>query len=449
MRVHYGLIVDHQVECTRSHRAERSYQDVLRHAGHGVQLSIGGRPEEDVDRLLERSLVYRTCLVSINAVASDGHHGSSGGHRVDEGREMAIVDVAPVELDDSAHLLEQGIPARLDAQHAYDLENVVAHRPGVVDIDVRHDLHEVDALCVQHPFLACLEGSLLLVVVGDLGLPQENLANVFDSLKLDERQEAGLDLLDEGELLVLLHVVIKLCGHALHARVVDHPDAENEFLGIVIVVDAVQLRTKVFHDDVRHVGQEELLVDHHVPGELDAQEPRAEDVGVDLAFVQVEVALHPVLVVLDHGRLRVRVVVDLCGVHDPTEVAVLEGALDRLRRLLSLGWHSYQVHRQRRRPDVLRHIDDLREARHSQRDILRRYSSKMERIQRHLRRRFPDALRGNRSHCLTRGCQRRHEALLDFAYDLLEGPRVELVLGKHALGREGGAHEGNEQQGSV
>ena len=128
---------------------------------------------------------------------------------------MAIIDVAPVKLDHPAHFLEQSIPARLNAQHAYDLENIVAHRPGVIDIDMGHDLHEVDAFCVEHPFLVRLEGSLLWVVVRDLGLSQEYLANIFDPLKLDEGQEAGFHLLHEGELLVLLHVLVELGIHAL------------------------------------------------------------------------------------------------------------------------------------------------------------------------------------------------------------------------------------------
>ena len=86
---------------------------------------------------------------------------------------------------------------------------------------------------------------------------------------------------------------------------------------------------------------------------------------------------------VDHGRAHVRVVEDLDrGGHGP-ERDVAERRLDRLGRVLVPARLALEVDVRDRRLQVSRHVDDLLETRHAERDVLGRHTSKMKRVERH------------------------------------------------------------------
>ena len=105
----------------------------------------GGPPEQDVDGLLKAALTQGPILVAVDAVAGDGHEVAAAGHAVNQGGQVAVVDVAAVKLDDVADLLHQGLARGLDAQHVQDVDQVVAGRPREVHVRLAHHLQTPQA----------------------------------------------------------------------------------------------------------------------------------------------------------------------------------------------------------------------------------------------------------------------------------------------------------------
>ena len=65
-------------------------------------LGVGGGLHQNVDGLLEGATHERARLDAVDAVPRDGEDVAAVGHHVAEHGEVAVVDVAAVELDHGA-----------------------------------------------------------------------------------------------------------------------------------------------------------------------------------------------------------------------------------------------------------------------------------------------------------------------------------------------------------
>ena len=109
------LHVKHQVEAAGADLGQLSEHDVLGDALHRIDFAVTGSLEQNVYGLLEGALHETAHLLTIDAVARDGHEIAFRGHHVAEKCQMAVVDVGAVERDDAVHLFLDGLAARLDA----------------------------------------------------------------------------------------------------------------------------------------------------------------------------------------------------------------------------------------------------------------------------------------------------------------------------------------------
>ena len=124
----------------------------------------------------------------------------------------------------------------------------------------------------------------------------------------------------------------------------------------------------------------QLFVHHQLAVENNPQHPWRDAVQIHLLVGQLVVLLNPLLVLI-HDRLGdLRIVVNLRHRRHLLQRRKFKVALHVFRRLFRLAPRFLQVHRQTRRPDALRNVDNLRQARHSERHVLRRYTSKVERV---------------------------------------------------------------------
>ena len=80
----------------------------------------------------------------------DRHQVPTVRHHLDEDREVAVVDVRAVELDDASEFLQKRVSHRLDAQDLDHLDEVVRRRPREVHVLLVHHLQQVHALRVEH-----------------------------------------------------------------------------------------------------------------------------------------------------------------------------------------------------------------------------------------------------------------------------------------------------------
>jgi hypothetical protein len=121
--------------------------------------------------------------------------------------------------------------------------------------------------------------------------------------------------------------------------------------------------------------------------------------ALDLLIRNGEEGLDEDLVLQDDGRQRIGVVPDLDGGSDSPKSCVRElllygfgrGCINVLAKLL------IEVYGERRRLDVRRHVDDLLQTWHTKRDVVRRHTSTMEGVERHLRGQLSDRLRSKRT----------------------------------------------------
>ena len=242
----------------------------------------------------------------------------------------------------------------------------------MVDPLVREHVHQVHPLRVQHPLRG--GGETALVRRHHLlGLPQSDLADVRHTLQLELAQHRLLDALQEDVIIreVTAVALLLVAPFTVDRFVVHDADAQDQLLGVVVRKNTRQILPELLVDAVGHIDHGEILVDHHLAVEFDAQEPGAHPGGVDILVRHVKVGMHEVRILLDQSSRRVGVVVDLGGPRHVVQRRVLERALHLLRRLLVLRGGPGEVHREAGRLDVLGDVDDLHEPGHSQRDILR------------------------------------------------------------------------------
>eukprot|EP00958_Prasinococcus_capsulatus_P026051 scaffold4543_cov350-Prasinococcus_capsulatus_cf.AAC.1 len=320
---------------------------------------------------------------------------------------------------------------------------MVGHGACVVDVLVAHHHQKVDALRVQHPLGVAAVALGPLAVLDALRLPDKHLGDVRDTPQGHHRQHVAGHLLQE-------HVVLRVAYDvALGRLVVEDAQAQDELLRVVIGEDHVKVVLVLLVDLLGHLRHAQLLVDHHLAVQLDAQQPGADALGVDVLVGHLEVGAHRLLVLPDEGGLGVGVVPDLDGLRHRAQGGVLELHLRVLGRLAVLRAVLAQGHGEGGRADLLGDVDDLLEARHAQGDVLGGDARVVECVEGHLRGGLADGLRRHAPDHLPRVDHRLLEALLDLAQQPVEGGLAQAVLAAQALGAQHAAHQALEQQRGV
>lgn len=176
------------------------------------------------------------------------------------------------------------------------------------------------------------------------------------------------------------------------------------------------------------------------------QQPLADSaIYVILKFFDFAINLKQLLIVLNDGLGRFWIVVDSPITHEVRQVGVLNLVTDArciLKVELELG---DEEDLERRGLDGLGHIDNLLQARHTERNIHRRDTSTMESVQGHLSGGLAHGLSTDATHHLTGMDYCALEYFLDCADELIERSLVEALLTDDLFGAEVAAKENLEQ----
>jgi len=417
------VIVEQELKGASADRRELAQHDVLAHARHPVRLSKDGGAEQDVHRLLKGAAHERAGVIAVDPMAGDGHEEAAVRHDVGEDGQVAVVHVRAVKLNHTTHLAEKLVAGRLHAQHLNHLRNVVAHGASEVHVGMAQNLSQVDALRVQDPLRDL--GVAALAAHDLVSLSDEHLFDHLDPLQLQLRQHVGLNLPHK-------HVLLALILHALLRGVVHDPDAQDLLGRVIVAEDAVKVILKFSVHTLCHLAQQQPLVHHHLTVCLDAQQPGAHALRVEVIVRHLEVGLHRLAVLLDDAVLGIGVVVNFRGRRHRGERGVFQRALHALG-VVAVSSILAEKDGQGRRFDVLCDVDDLRQTRDAQSDVLATHTSKMEGVQRHLRGGLPDGLRCQRANHLAGVRHRLQELGLDLTQHPVKGLLCQAVLAQHAL----------------
>eukprot|EP00982_Pelagococcus_subviridis_P006180 30000-Pelagococcus_subviridis.AAC.2 len=427
----------------RPERAELPEHDVLGETGHAIALRERGGFHQDVHRLLEGAAHERPGLHAVDPVPGDRHQVPTVRHHLDEDREVAVVDVRAVELDDASEFLQKRVSHRLDAQDLDHLDEVVRRRPREVHVLVVHHLEEVHALGVEHPLRFLRVRLRLRVQAHRVRLADEDFFDIRNPAQRERVEQLRFQTLQEDLVLGLARALL-LLELAVHDA-----DPHDELLAVVVVEDARQVVLEVFVDALRDVRHEQLLINHHLAVELDPQHPRRHPRRVHLLVRHLVVRANELLVLLDDRVRGVRVVVNLAHRGDAVKRRVLQARLHVFRHRAVAREVLTQRHRERRRLDLLRDVDDLLQTRDAEGHVLRGYTGEVERVEGHLRRGLADGLRGDGADAIPGGRERHLEPGLDLADDPVERRGGELEVLHDALRAERRSHEREEQDGAV
>mmetsp|Transcript_5376 Transcript_5376/g.17339 ORF Transcript_5376/g.17339 Transcript_5376/m.17339 type:complete len:259 (-) Transcript_5376:3426-4202(-) len=252
-------------------------------------------------------------------MTSNSHQVTAVRHDVREQLQMAVVDVRTVKRNDIAQLGQQRTPCCFNTQRLQNFHNVVGPRARRVHGRVAHDSEEVDTFRVQQPL--SLGSNTVGVHPLRILLTQENL---------DDARNAGEQQLVEQRVLRRLQEVLLVVRLVLAGRLVDQANANDQLVRILVRLKAVQQRAKLFVDAAHNVFQRQLLVSQRGTRHLKAQQPRRVRLKVCLHVRHGKVVTHKLLVLLDDGRLRVRIVPNLRLSHQLGQRRVLEFRLHRL-----------------------------------------------------------------------------------------------------------------------
>ncbi|KAH3663772.1 hypothetical protein OGAPHI_005175 [Ogataea philodendri] len=165
--------------------------------------------------------------------------------------------------------------------------------------------------------------------------------------------------------------------------------SDHKLLSIVFRPDDEQIVSKVLHDLGCNLTHGQLLIQHLGSVKLQSQKPWRLLVKVlfHLLIRNSKVCLHSVDIVFNNSAPWIWIVEDL--------------------------------HSQSRSLDVLCHVQNLLQSRNTQCDVLRRHTSIVECVQRHLGSRLSDRLGSNDTNHLTRVDQRLQELLLNILSKVL------------------------------
>lgn len=212
----------------------------------------------------------------------------------------------------------------------------------------------------------------------------------------------------------------------------------------VFAVQVVGLELRV--DFFKHRTHGDVLVDHDIVDQFHTQQPRRHRWHIGLQ--RVEVCHH--LAILRHYRVSGiawvhRIVPDLCGSANTTQGGVFQTGLHLLGTLLVSRKLFVQINVHAGRSDLLGHVDDFFQARHSQRYVLGRHSSIVERVQGHLCGWFSNRLSGHSSDHFSRMHLGLLESIADLSQQPIERTLIELVFADHTLRRQSGTQEDVKQ----
>jgi hypothetical protein len=116
-------------------------------------------------------------------------------------------------------------------------------------------------------------------------------------------------------------VLLFLAGH--------ESNTEHQFLGVVIVEDAVEVLTKVSADLVSDLLHRQFLVGHPLSIQFQTKEPRGDTGHIEVRHFIIDV--DELLIFCDDCVLRLRVIVDRCVRSDLTKSGVLNSTENILR----------------------------------------------------------------------------------------------------------------------
>ncbi len=116
-------------------------------------------------------------------------------------------------------------------------------------------------------------------------------------------------------------VLLFLTGH--------ESNTEHQFLGVVIVEDAVEVLTKVSADLVSNLLHRQFLIGHPLSVQLQSKEPRGDTGHIEVGHFVVDI--DELLVFCNDRVLRLGVVVDRCVGSDLTKCGVLNSTENILR----------------------------------------------------------------------------------------------------------------------
>ena len=105
-----------QIEASSADFGQLAEHDIRRDAVHWIGLAEAGRLQENVDSFLERTFHKTTCLLPVDAVASQSHEMSVRRHDVAEQRQMTVVDICVVKRNDMVHLFLDRFSSSFDAE---------------------------------------------------------------------------------------------------------------------------------------------------------------------------------------------------------------------------------------------------------------------------------------------------------------------------------------------
>mmetsp|Transcript_73527 Transcript_73527/g.209259 ORF Transcript_73527/g.209259 Transcript_73527/m.209259 type:complete len:277 (+) Transcript_73527:1336-2166(+) len=108
-----------------------------------------------------------------------------------------------------------------------------------------------------------------------------------------------------------------------------------------------------------------------------------------------------------------------------------------------------EVDDKRRRPDLLGHVQNLVEPRHSESHVFGRHTGEVEGVEGHLGGRLSNRLRSLYAAHLARICMRGLEPGFDLSHHPVKRLTGETVLGEHRLTRERGAEENLHEKRAV
>jgi hypothetical protein len=91
------LRIQDEVEGSSADGSQLTQHDVLGDSSDIVHLTMGRCFHQHVNRLLKRAPHQRAHVLSVDAVTRDRHQMSSLRHDVAQKRQMAVVDIRPVE----------------------------------------------------------------------------------------------------------------------------------------------------------------------------------------------------------------------------------------------------------------------------------------------------------------------------------------------------------------
>ena len=258
----------------------------------------------------------------------NGHERTRARHNIDQQRQMAIVDVRTIKLDDVAHFLEQRATRRLNTKHAEHFNTVVRERARDVDAVHCKNVLEVRSVRFQDILLdrVPLASRRVKAPRKLVLLHNEHLGDARHTLQRNVGEHLLCKALQE-------HVFLAL--YLLVRVVVDNTNAQHKLLGVIFRVHYKHIAAKHGTDFRRNLSHRQVLVEHLRTVEHKTQQPwrLALEACLDLLVRNRKESVDKVAVLGNHRRARVGIVEHFNCSRDRLQRCVGQCRLDHLGRL--------------------------------------------------------------------------------------------------------------------